>query len=50
MTEIIACDFSMRHPGFEVLQYKQDDHLGYAIVRLMFAYDVEDKKTVKNYG
>lgn len=24
---------------------KQDDHLGHAIVRLMFAYDVEDRKT-----
>lgn len=23
---------------------KQDDHLGHAIVRLMFAYDVEDRK------
>lgn len=25
---------------------KQDDHLGHAIVRLMFAYDVEDRKVV----
>jgi len=24
---------------------KQDDHLGHAIVRLMFAYDVEDRKS-----
>jgi len=29
---------------------KQDDHLGHAIVRLMFAYDVEDRKsTVSQY-
>lgn len=25
---------------------KQDDHLGHAIVRLLFAYDVEDRKTI----
>lgn len=29
---------------------KQDDHLGHAIVRLMFAYDVEDRKsTITQY-
>ena len=29
---------------------KQDDHLGHAIVRLMFAYDVEDRKTRVSAG
>ena len=29
---------------------KQDDHLGHAIVRMMFAYDVEDRKTRLSAG